>query len=480
MKPSLARTLVFVTSAAVLVVEILAARLLAPYLGVSLEVFTGIIGVILAGISIGAWLGGRMADRLKPDRLVGPLLLAGGLTAIAAPLITDAVGPSLDRSAVSIVLVSALAFFAPAAFLSAVPPVVVKLQLASLDQTGTVVGTYSAIGTAGAIFGTFVTGFVLIAAFPTRPIVAALGIGLSLIGAVMSINRGRWSLLSVLTAALLALTMLNVDPPCQFETTYHCAVVRIDEERPTGRTLLLDRLPNSYVDVEDPTYLRFRYIKLIADILEVTTPTGPISVVSIGGGGFTMPGYVEATRPGSVNTVLEIDNGLVDIASNELVLADNLDVVIDDARISLRDLPNNSADIVIGDAYSGSSVPWHLTTIEYNNQIAKVLNSGGIYVMNVIDYDELRFVRAEAASLKEVFANVALFAPTSYLAGERGGNFILVSSDQPFDIESIERAIRARGGSEFGISEDRLDRFIDGAPVLTDDFAPVDQILGRP
>ncbi|HEY6635058.1 MAG TPA: fused MFS/spermidine synthase, partial [Acidimicrobiia bacterium] len=159
MRPALARILVFGTSAAVLVIEILAARLLAPYLGVSLEVFTGVIGVILAGISLGAWLGGRAADRVEPGRLLGPLLTAGGIAALASPLVIDAIGPSLSTGPVSVVVAAGAGFFIPAAILSAVPPVIVKLQLDSLDETGRVVGTYSAIGTAGAILGTFVTGF---------------------------------------------------------------------------------------------------------------------------------------------------------------------------------------------------------------------------------------------------------------------------------------------------------------------------------
>ena len=171
----LARTLVFVTSAAVLILEILAGRVLAPYLGVSLEVFTGIIGVILAGISVGAWAGGRAADRGEPRRLIGPLLVAGGLTAMAAPLIVDLVGPAASIGPLSIVGLTLIGFFAPAAVLSAIPPIVVKIRLSSLQETGSVVGSYSAIGTAGALFGTFVTGFVLIAAFPTRPIVIVVG-----------------------------------------------------------------------------------------------------------------------------------------------------------------------------------------------------------------------------------------------------------------------------------------------------------------
>ncbi|MGD2044390.1 MAG: fused MFS/spermidine synthase [Acidimicrobiia bacterium] len=480
MNQLLARSLVFFTSASVLVIEILAARLLAPYLGVSLEVFTGIIGVILAGISLGAWLGGRAADRGDPRKLLGPLLVAGGLTALAAPLVIDLVGPGLSPGPVSIVFASTAGFFAPAAILSAVTPVIVKIQLESLERTGRVVGTYSAIGTAGAILGTFATGFVLIAAFPTRPIVVALGAALTVTGLILWSTRASWALMSVGVAGVLAVSLVVFAGPCEYETTYSCAIVRVDDDRPSGRLLILDRVRNSYVDLEDPTYLEFRYIKLIVDILETETSPGPLNMVSIGGGGFTLPGYVEETRPGSENTVLEIDRRLVEIGRDDLALSDDVEVVVEDARISLRDIPEASADVVVGDAYSGASVPWHLTTVQFNTQIARVMKPGGIYVMNVIDYADLDFIRSEAATLREVFSDVALFAPTSYLAGDAGGNFILVAANSPIDVGAIEAAIRQRGGVEDGISGEALTGFIDGARTLVDDYAPVDQMLGRP
>ena len=480
MNQFLARSLVFFTSASVLVVEILAARLLAPYLGVSLEVFTGIIGVILAGISLGAWLGGRAADRGEPRRLPGPLLVAGGLTALVSPLIIDIIGPALATGPVSIVFASVAGFFVPAALLSAVPPVIVKIQLDSLDETGRVVGTYSAIGTAGAILGTFVTGFVLIAAFPTRPIVIVLGIALAVTGLILWSTRTSWGLASIVAMGLLSGGLFAFTGPCEYETTYHCAIVEVDDDRPTGRTLLLDRVRNSYVDVEDPAHLEFRYIALMVDIIETEAPPGSLDVVSIGGGGFTLPGYIEHTRPGSQNTVLEIDSRLVDIGRDELALTDAVVVVVDDARISLRDVPGAHADVVIGDAYSGASVPWHLTTIEFTHQVERVLAPGGIYTMNVIDYDDLDFIRSETATLVEIFPEVALFAPPQYLDGVAGGNFVLVASDVAIDIAAIEDAIRARGGVELGIEGAELQEFIGGAGVLTDDYAPVDQMLGRP
>lgn len=462
-----------------LVIEILAARLLAPYLGVSLEVFTGIIGVILAGISVGAWLGGRAADRGDPRRLPGPLLVSGGITALASPLIIDSVGPSLSTDAVSIVFAAAVGFFVPAALLSAVAPVIVKIQLHSLDVTGRVVGTYSAIGTAGAILGTFATGFVLIAAFPTRPIVAVLGVILAGTGLVIWTTRARWALGSVAAVAALSLGLLIFSGPCQYETAYHCAIVEVDPFNDTGRTLWLDRVRNSYVDLELPTYLEFRYIRLMVDIIETEAPPGALNVVSIGGGGFTLPGYIEHTRPESKNTVLEIDPKLVEIGREDLNLTDEIEVVVEDARISLRDVAEGHADIVIGDAYSGTSVPWHLTTSEYTSQIDRVLAPGGTYTMNVIDYGDLDFVRAEAATLLQGFSHVALLAPPDYLAGEAGGNFVLVASQESIDIAAIENRILARRGTELALSGDELVEFIDDAPILTDDFAPVDQMLGR-
>jgi spermidine synthase len=202
-------------------------------------------------------------------------------------------------------------------------------------------------------------------------------------------------------------------------------------------------------------------------------------MVSIGGGGFTLPGYVHATRPGSRNTVLEIDPKLVEIGREHLALTDEIDVVVDDARISLRDLPAGEADVVIGDAYSGASVPWHLTTLEYTSQISEVISPGGVYALNVIDYGRLDFVRAEAATLREVFSHVALFAPPDYITGAAGGNYVLVASDSPIDLEAMEAATFDRGGIEIGIEGEDLDRFIGDAVILTDDFAPVDQMLGR-
>ncbi len=480
MSQSLARTLVFFTSAAVLVIEILAGRLLAPYLGVSLEVFTGIIGVILGGIALGAWLGGRAADRREPSRLPGPLMVAGGLTAMLSPPIIDFFGPNLGISPFSIVFLASVGFVIPAALLTAVTPVIVKIRLSSLDETGSVVGSYSAIGTAGAIAGTFVTGFFLIAAFPTRPIIAGLGFLLVVSGALLMFGRSRWLSVAAVAIGAGAGTMLAMaEGPCQFETTYHCAEVRVDGQRPSGRILILDRGHNSYVDLEDPTYLDFRYARVMADVMDSVLPTGPLHVLSVGGGGFTFPIYLDAVRPGTDHVVLEIDSELLTIGREELGFEDQAEVVLADARQSISEVADGSVDLVIGDAFSGLTVPWHLTTEEFVSIVDSKMNEGGIYLINVIDYGDLEFARATARTFVEVFDHVAVFAPPEYLAGTAGGNFVVAGSRSEIDMHAVLARIGISGGVEEGIEGDELQRFIGDAFVLRDDFAPVDQMIDR-
>ena len=464
-----------------LIIEILAGRLLAPYLGVSLEVFTGVIGVILAGISIGAWLGGRAADQFRPERLPGPLMVLGGLAAMASPVVIDFFGPRFSDDPVSIVLLTTLGFLLPSALLSAVTPVVIKIRLQSLGETGSVVGGFSAIGTAGAIVGTFVTGFVLIAAFPTRPIVAGLGGALVVGGVIVAIHIRRATAFIALVLALVSGGWLaTADGPCQFETTYHCAEVRVDPSRPSGRFLILDRGLNSYVDLEDPTYLEFRYAQVMADVIENTFGSGPLDVLSIGGGGFTFPIYLDEIRPGTEHLVLEIDSSLVDIGRSELGFTDQAVVVSDDARRSIVDVADASVDLVIGDAFSGLTVPWHLTTLEFVQLVAAKMRPGGVYLINVIDYGDLDFARSTAKTMAEVFDFVAVLAPPAYLGGEEGGNFVVVGSSSPIDVEGISVSIAARSGREIAITGPRLGSFLGEAVVLRDDYAPVDQMIDYP
>jgi spermidine synthase len=477
----LASLIVFVTSAGVLVLEILAGRLLAPYVGVTLETYTGIIGTVLAGIALGNWWGGRLADTRDARTLLGPTIAIGGMLAMACLPIVRVFGPALaGRDPLSIVMLAFLGFFVPATVLSGVTPMVVKIQLDSLRMTGRTVGRLSATATAGALFGTFITGFVLLAAFPTPPIVIAVGVLLVVTGVVLwrwLPRHDRASQPSVVAGAVgLAVLGLFAGTPCELETAYFCATVVSDPESDSGRLLVLDTLRHSYVDLEDPTHLEFEYAGAMVDVIDAQFAADrDLDVLHIGGGGFTLPRYLAAIREGTDSLVLELDPQLLMLARDELGLttSSELEVRTGDARLGIRQLATDSRDVVIGDAFGGLAVPWHLTTSEFVDEVQRVLRPGGIYVLNLIDHPPLAFARAEAATLTDAFADAVVIAPTARLEGTEGGNFVLAAGEE-LDSARIQALLDARAAGNVAAPGER---FSGAARVLTDDYAPVDQLL---
>ena len=209
-------------------------------------------------------------------------------------------------------------------------------------------------------------------------------------------------------------------------------------------------------------------------------PGSPIDALHLGGGGFTMPRYIEATRPGSRSLVLELDPEVLATARDELglVTGDDLVVRTGDARIGITEAATDGYDLVVGDAFGGLAVPWHLTTRELVAEVARVLRPEGVYILNVIDYPPLRFARAELATLRDVFPHVAVLGPPTLATRRTGGNVILVASDAPLPVDGILVADELRGGGNVLVDDpDDLSDWIGDAQVLTDDFAPVDQLL---
>jgi MFS family permease len=471
-----AGALVFGSNAAVLVVEIVALRLLAPYLGLTLETSTLVIGIALAAIALGSWVGGLWADRVDPRRVLAPLLAISAAIVAATPFIVRGAANVADGA--FLLLAAAGAIIVPGALLSAVTPMVTKLMLTTLHRTGTVVGRLSGIGTVGAIAGTIVTGFILISRVPITWIMVGLGVVLLLAAVATAFWIGSTGPKHVATGAAAALVLgaATVVTPsgCDTETVYHCASVLADPAREGGATLVLDGLRHSYVDVADPIHLEFEYVRAIAAGIDSRhAPAEPLTVHSLGAGGLTLPRFLHVVRPGTVGSVSEVDPGVIRIDREELALPEGLDLEIrvEDARLGLRDLPAGETDVVIGDAFGGVSVPWHLTTRETVTAIDRLLDDDGIYLANIIDYGPLAFARAQLATLRDAYPHIAL----AWQGG--GGNLVAAASRSPIDVAAWEDGMRARGLTWTVLSGAELDEWIGDAQVLTDDFAPVDQLL---
>ncbi|HEX2120147.1 MAG TPA: fused MFS/spermidine synthase, partial [Thermoanaerobaculia bacterium] len=278
-----AAVVVFIASFCTLVIEIVAGRILAPYVGVSLYTWTSIIGVVLAGISAGAWAGGWLADRRPSPSTLGWLLVASGLTALLVAPAADFLGADsglltdlgIARTLLQrVALLSFLLLFIPAFFLGMISPVAVKLAVANLETTGRTVGKIYAFSTLGSIAGTFVTGFYLVARFGTRMTMLGVGVTLLLSAALLGGLLGRRgkaavAAFAVTLAALAAFGPRRLAPPflptdplltgggtLHFEESQYYTIrveqtVREDNGAPLT-ALHLDHLIHSYTDLRDP------------------------------------------------------------------------------------------------------------------------------------------------------------------------------------------------------------------------------------
>lgn len=441
-----------------------------------------VIAIALGAIAAGSWTGGRLADRVPPLGLVGPLLAVSGAVVALTPALVRV--SAATGSAFLLTAVATLTIFVPGALLAAVTPLVTKLSLRSLDQTGTVVGRLSGISTAGSILGTVVTGFVLITRVPVSGIMIGLGLALVAVAVVvMGLSRRRLVVLPVAALVLGGVGVAAVPSGCDLETAYHCAAVRSDPERSSGRTLVLDGASHSYVDLDDPTHLEYDYVRgVVATIDSAFPPGAPLRAHHLGGGGLTVPHHLGATRPGTRSTVSEIDPGVLRLDRERLGLLpdDGIELAVEDARLGLARRGDASADLVVGDAFGGVSVPWHLTTRETVAEIRRVLDDDGVYVLNVIDSGSMDFARAEAATLAGVFEHVAVASEPDVVArtnGRRGANVVLAAADRPFDVAAVEAGVRELGTDWSVVTGAPAAAWWGDAVGLTDEYAPVDQLL---
>ncbi|MEU7815048.1 fused MFS/spermidine synthase [Pseudonocardia sp. NPDC049154] len=218
-----------------------------------------------------------------------------------------------------------------------------------------------------------------------------------------------------------------------------------DPERPLAWTLLVDGTAQSHVDLADPEHLEFEYVRRMGHVVDtIAPPMTPVRAIHLGGGAWTLPRYVAATRPGSPQLVVELDAALIDLVAARLPADDTgIDVVSGDARALLATRPAASADLLVLDVFAGARTPAHLTSAEFVADVRRVLAPDGVYVANVADGGTLDFARGQIATVGAQFPELAVIAAPDLLSGRRFGNLVLVAADRPLPVADLTR--RAAG-----------------------------------
>ena len=496
-------SLVFVASFCLMVAEIIAGRVVAPFVGSSIYTWTSIIGVFLFGIALGNWLGGRLADRYPNPRTFGFIFLLASMSAasiiIVTPLWNFALG--LDVSLPTVITIfSFITFFPLAFFLSFVTPLAIKLALQNIQKTGSTVGNIYGFSAAGSIIGTFATGFWLIADFGSKNTIWAVFALLAFIGFYF-LYRGSnrkiavtFFLLVFVVAGNSAYLAKNI---CQTETQYYCIRIRnVNAYGQRGLALVLDLLEHSHIypaelDPFGDNYTRF--FGLLANYKFKTTDE--FKALVIGGGGYIVPRYLINTFPKAQVIVFEIDPGVTKTNIEKLGLVENerLRIMHGDARFLINRLSGEKFDIIYGDAFNDYIVPFQLTTREFLQEVTKHMTPGGIYSINLVaSYKHGSFLGSNLLTIASVFPQTYLF-PLTHEIRDTPQTAVIVASYEEIDRKKIEKIIpfndplwekltptlRTAFKIFKTITDPELQEFIknSGGIILTDNYAPVENML---
>lgn len=244
-----------------------------------------------------------------------------------------------------------------------------------------------------------------------------------------------------------------------------------DLDRTDAWLLFIDGVPQSGVDLADPGYLEFEYVRRIGHVADLAFGAGePLRVLHLGGGALTLPRYLAHTRPGSRQLVAEVDDALTGLVRAHLPLPDGhrIRVRAADAREVAESVRAASYDLVISDVFAGARTPPHLCTAEYAAAAARALRAGGVYAVNVAAGPPLDAARSAVATVRSSYRHTCLVAEASVLRGRRRGNLVIVGSDQPLPEAALRRAAAADPFPARVVADEDLLRFIAGAPVITD------------
>ncbi|MHB1235694.1 MAG: spermidine synthase [Microbacteriaceae bacterium] len=270
---------------------------------------------------------------------------------------------------------------------------------------------------------------------------------------------------------------VSENPSVRLTHSGYLAVIEPDRFVPGAYQLVVDGTPQSHVNLDDPTQLFFEYVQRMGLVIDqLGLPGQPITAVHLGAGALTLPRYIEATRPGSRQQVIELEGELIDLVRSELPWPRQASIRLryGDAREALGRLPGGlrgSVELLVVDVFSGARTPAQVTSIEFHRLATSFLAPDGVVLVNVADGPGLAFARGQAATLALAVEHVAALAETQVLKGRRFGNIVLVGSQQPLPLEWMPRLLAGGPHPSKLVDGADLSDWIAGQPIVTDSTA---------
>jgi tetratricopeptide (TPR) repeat protein/MFS family permease len=502
---------VFISSFCIMVIELVAGRIIARFLGSSIYTWTSVIGVVLTGITIGNYAGGRIADAFKPQKSLAFLFVLASAAAIITVALNNLVGTWTwlwyFSWPVRVFLHVSMVFLLPSTLLGTISPVVAKMALERGLPTGRTVGDIYAWGAAGSIFGTFATGYYLIAMMGTIAIVwavAAVMLFMALLYGLRFFFIKGAALLIIITFLMgigpwgwtknISETVKLREKPIpgiiyENETPYCYVAVKQIEGTPEKRVFVQDTLVHSEIEVGNISALKYSYEQIMAAITHrFTEGKKKPNFLILGGGGYVLPRYLENYWPQGSVDVVEIDPGITKAATVafELDPATKINTITLDARNYVDSLVQQEKlghtikkyDFIYEDALNDYSIPFQLTTKEFNEKIFNLLNDDGIYMVEMIDtLDSALFVGSFTNTLKLKFPFVAVLTETDVGAADRD-TFVAVAAKHQLDLKDVCKDFPVNKNLKY-LDESDFERIKKqtGGMILTDNYAPVENLL---
>lgn len=515
-KPGFAKLLapsltVFISSACIMIIELVASRLIARHLGSSLYTWTSVIGVVLAGITIGNYIGGRIADKFQARKTLACLFGLASVACVIIIVLNNFVGNWVWLWHLNwptrVFLHIAIVFLLPSTILGTISPVVAKMALDQGQATGKTVGTIYAWGAAGSIAGTFLAGFYLIAAMGTINIIWTVSIALLILAILywakfwffyawaaalaFFLFLGFSSNASAQTTGTTLGLREKADPSIIYrdETPYCYVAVQQISKTPDHRLFLQDKLKHSEIILDDFDNLQYFHTAIFASITkELSKNKSSLSTFNIGGGGYVFPQFIEKHWPGSRIDVAEIDPGVTKaaLAAFGLKPDSTINTINLDARNYIDNLLEEKRlgkvvpvyDFIYEDAFSDYNVPFQLVTKEFNDKISDILSEDGVYMINLIDVLDIGyFLGSYTKTLLQTFPHVNIVTEGGAPKTIRT-TFTVIASKKEIDVKTI--ILNSRLAFQCRFFDDNDIALINNDSnniVLTDDYSPVDNFL---